>query len=46
MEEIIKNLQEIVNAELIKCKENKTMPNEATLGIIKLIMTYHSYKDC
>lgn len=41
MEEIIKNLQEIVNTELDACNKNKTMPSEATLSIVRLLMTYH-----
>lgn len=40
MEEIINILQEIVKNELEECKQNKTMPSEDTLNIVKLIMTY------
>jgi len=42
MEEIIKNLEEIVNDQLEVAKKKKKIPSEATLSIVRLIMTYHS----
>ncbi len=41
MEEIIKTLEEITKKELNICKNNKKIPSEETLSIVKLIMSYH-----
>lgn len=42
MEEIIKKLEQIVSDNLEKCKQQKEIPSETTLDIVKIIISYHS----
>lgn len=44
MEEIVKELEDIVRTSLKQCKENKTIPSNQTLDIVKLIISYHSFQ--
>lgn len=44
MEEIVKKLEDIVNIDLKQCKENKTIPSDRTLDIVKLIISYYSFQ--
>lgn len=44
MEEIKKNLTEIVNIQLEKCKKKKTIPSNAVLDIVKIINSIEMLK--
>ncbi len=44
MEEIIKELEDIVSTNLKQCKENKTIPSGQALDIVKLIISYRSFQ--
>lgn len=44
MEEIIKDLEKIVQESIKRCKENKTIPSDQTLDIVKLIISYRSFQ--
>ena len=41
LNEIEENLIEIVNEQLKQCKENKTIPSQGTLDIVKILMTFY-----
>ena len=41
MKEVEENLIEIVNEQLKQCKENKTIPSQGTLDIVKILMTFY-----